>query len=289
MEECEAGEDGGETTVRTRVGELDVGDVSVGARVGWGTPNEEHGWWDSSGVKDMCGDTSGGTRTGDRSGGREWMPRAGRELPLLPTPRSPAPPYRWHGSRLRLPPPPTPSLRRHPEAPSPPGGPGSVPPLRAGAALRPGAAWPRRGGPGSSPRAGRSGAARSGAARSGGMGVAGPWVLRVGLGLGAFALLLQGLRGWLACKRYEFQPAEIAELARHHAGMWGWGETGSGTEKGKRVRKGAAVGEWGREVLVLGGSGMGRASAPMGSPVGSQQGAARYWDRAAVTSESRCS
>ncbi|XP_046761125.1 sigma non-opioid intracellular receptor 1 isoform X2 [Gallus gallus] len=73
------------------------------------------------------------------------------------------------------------------------------------------------------------------------MGVAGPWVLRVGLGLGAFALLLQGLRGWLACKRYEFQPAEIAELARHHAGMWGWGETGSGTEKGKRVRKGAAI------------------------------------------------
>lgn len=135
----------------------------------------------------------------------------------------------------------------------------------------------------------RRGAERSGAERSGGMGVAGPWVLRVGLGLGAFALLLQGLRGWLACKRYEFQPAEIAELARHHAGMWGWGETGSGTEKGKRVRKGAAVGEWGREVLVLGGSGMGRASAPMGSPVGSQQGAARYWDRAAVTSGSRCS
>lgn len=33
------------------------------------------------------------------------------------------------------------------------------------------------------------------------------------------ALLLQGLRGWLACKRYEFQPAEIAELARHHAGL----------------------------------------------------------------------
>ncbi|XP_072216413.1 sigma non-opioid intracellular receptor 1 [Excalfactoria chinensis] len=51
------------------------------------------------------------------------------------------------------------------------------------------------------------------------MGVAGSWVLRVGLGLGALALLLQGLRGWLACKRYEFQPAEIAELARHHAGL----------------------------------------------------------------------
>lgn len=118
------------------------------------------------------------------------------------------------------------------------------------------------------------------------MGVAGPWVLRVGLGLGALALLLQGLRGWLACKRYEFQPAEIAELARHHAGMWGWGETGSGTEKGEGVGKGAAVGEWGREVLVREGSGMGRASAPMGSPVGSQQEPARYWDRAAITSGS---
>lgn len=89
------------------------------------------------------------------------------------------------------------------------------------------------------------------------MGVGGPWVLRVGLGLGALALLLQGLRGWLACKRYEFQPAEIAELARHHAGMWGWGETGSGTEKEKGIGKGAAVGEWGWGALLLGGSGMG--------------------------------
>lgn len=42
--------------------------------------------------------------------------------------------------------------------------------------------------------------------------------LRAGLALGALALLLQGLRGWLAAKRYEFTPAEIAQLARHHAG-----------------------------------------------------------------------
>ncbi|XP_035421768.1 sigma non-opioid intracellular receptor 1 [Cygnus atratus] len=51
------------------------------------------------------------------------------------------------------------------------------------------------------------------------MGVSGPWALRAGLALGALALVLQGLRGWLACKRYEFQPAEIAQLARHHAGL----------------------------------------------------------------------
>ncbi|XP_074713067.1 sigma non-opioid intracellular receptor 1 [Strix uralensis] len=43
--------------------------------------------------------------------------------------------------------------------------------------------------------------------------------LRAGLALGALALVLQGLRGWLASKRYEFTPAEIAQLARHHAGL----------------------------------------------------------------------
>ncbi|XP_074934554.1 sigma non-opioid intracellular receptor 1 [Phalacrocorax aristotelis] len=43
--------------------------------------------------------------------------------------------------------------------------------------------------------------------------------LRAGLALGALALVLQGLRGWLASKRYEFSPAEIAQLARHHAGL----------------------------------------------------------------------
>ncbi|XP_058679877.1 sigma non-opioid intracellular receptor 1 isoform X2 [Ammospiza caudacuta] len=44
--------------------------------------------------------------------------------------------------------------------------------------------------------------------------------LRAGLALGALALVLQGLRGWLAAKRYEFSPAEIAQLARHHAGRY---------------------------------------------------------------------
>lgn len=60
------------------------------------------------------------------------------------------------------------------------------------------------------------------------MGVSGSWALRVGLVLGALALLLQGLRGWLACKRYEFQPAEIAQLARHHAGRFWGGRQGVG-------------------------------------------------------------
>ncbi|XP_030323823.1 sigma non-opioid intracellular receptor 1 [Calypte anna] len=43
--------------------------------------------------------------------------------------------------------------------------------------------------------------------------------LRVGLALSVLALVLQGLRGWLASKRYEFTSAEIAQLARHHAGL----------------------------------------------------------------------
>ncbi|XP_049649701.1 uncharacterized protein LOC126035300 isoform X2 [Accipiter gentilis] len=43
--------------------------------------------------------------------------------------------------------------------------------------------------------------------------------LRAGLALGVLALVLQGLRGWLTSKRYEFTPAEIAQLARHHAGL----------------------------------------------------------------------
>lgn len=73
------------------------------------------------------------------------------------------------------------------------------------------------------------------------MGAAGRRALRAGLALGALALVLQGLRGWLASKRYEFTPAEIAQLARHHAGTrcpWGDGAhrprgvEGSGTEKG---------------------------------------------------------
>ncbi|XP_074994572.1 sigma non-opioid intracellular receptor 1 isoform X2 [Calonectris borealis] len=51
------------------------------------------------------------------------------------------------------------------------------------------------------------------------MGAAGRRALRAGLALGALALVLQGLRGWLASKRYEFTPAEIAQLARHHAGL----------------------------------------------------------------------
>ncbi|KAK0687484.1 SGMR1 protein, partial [Pygoscelis papua] len=40
--------------------------------------------------------------------------------------------------------------------------------------------------------------------------------LRAGLALGALVL---GLRGWLTSKQYEFTPAEIAQLARYHAGL----------------------------------------------------------------------
>ncbi|XP_030113663.1 sigma non-opioid intracellular receptor 1 isoform X2 [Taeniopygia guttata] len=58
-----------------------------------------------------------------------------------------------------------------------------------------------------------------GAAERGMGAVWGRRALRAGLALGALALLLQGLRGWLAAKRYEFTPAEIAQLARHHAGL----------------------------------------------------------------------
>lgn len=70
-----------------------------------------------------------------------------------------------------------------------------------------------------------------------GMGAAwGRRALRAGLALGALALVLQGLRGWLAAKRYEFTPAEIAQLARHHAGTrrpWGrGGAAGSGAREG---------------------------------------------------------
>lgn len=50
------------------------------------------------------------------------------------------------------------------------------------------------------------------------MGAAGRWALRVVLTLGVLVLVLQGLRGWLTSKRYEFTPAEISQLARHHAG-----------------------------------------------------------------------
>lgn len=107
----------------------------------------------------------------------------------------------------------------HPEAPeaaaaaAPPFRTGPFPPAApAHGCPRLGAAWPRRGRSRSPWRGRRGGAA------AGGMGPAGRRALRAGLALGALLLLLQGLRGWLACKRYEFTPAEIAQLARHHAG-----------------------------------------------------------------------
>ncbi|XP_033928545.1 LOW QUALITY PROTEIN: sigma non-opioid intracellular receptor 1 [Melopsittacus undulatus] len=62
-------------------------------------------------------------------------------------------------------------------------------------------------------------AGRSGAGRAAWWRRRGRRALRAGLALGALALVLQGLRGWLASKRYEFTPAEIAQLARHHAGL----------------------------------------------------------------------
>ncbi|XP_072717013.1 sigma non-opioid intracellular receptor 1-like, partial [Ciconia boyciana] len=43
-------------------------------------------------------------------------------------------------------------------------------------------------------------------------------VLWAGLALGTLVLVLV-LQGWLTSKRYEFTPAEIAQLARHHAGL----------------------------------------------------------------------
>ncbi|XP_067386971.1 sigma non-opioid intracellular receptor 1-like [Emydura macquarii macquarii] len=51
------------------------------------------------------------------------------------------------------------------------------------------------------------------------MWVPGPRALRAGLALLVLALLAQGLRSWLGSRRYEFQPQEIAELARQHAGL----------------------------------------------------------------------
>lgn len=87
-----------------------------------------------------------------------------------------------------------------------------------------------------------------GAAERGMGAVWGRRALRAGLALGALALVLQGLRGWLAAKRYEFSPAEIAQLARHHAGTrrpWGrGGAAGSGAEEGWRWGWGQARG-WG--------------------------------------------
>ncbi|KAM9590723.1 uncharacterized protein ACIBXB_005845 isoform 5-T5 [Morphnus guianensis] len=78
-------------------------------------------------------------------------------------------------------------------------------------------AWPRRG------RSRSPSRCRRGRAAAGGMGAAGRralrQALRAGLALGVLALVLQGLRGWLTSKRYEFTPAEIAQLARHHAGL----------------------------------------------------------------------
>lgn len=65
--------------------------------------------------------------------------------------------------------------------------------------------------------------------------------LRAGLALGVLALVLQGLRGWLTSKRYEFTPAEIAQLARHHAGTrrpWGRGLRGEQDRGGMGTRRG---------------------------------------------------
>lgn len=42
--------------------------------------------------------------------------------------------------------------------------------------------------------------------------------LRLGLVVAAAALLIQGLRGWASSRRFEFEPEEIARLAKHHAG-----------------------------------------------------------------------
>ncbi|XP_040977523.1 sigma non-opioid intracellular receptor 1-like isoform X10 [Aquila chrysaetos chrysaetos] len=107
-------------------------------------------------------------------------------------------------------------------------GPLEPPPLRPAlleqGRPRPGMAWPRRGRSRSPSRCWR------GRAAAGGMGAAGRralralrqalrQALRAGLALGVLALVLQGLRGWLTSKRYEFTPAEIAQLARHHAGL----------------------------------------------------------------------
>uniref|UniRef100_A0A8D0L6T2 Sigma non-opioid intracellular receptor 1 n=1 Tax=Sphenodon punctatus TaxID=8508 RepID=A0A8D0L6T2_SPHPU len=43
--------------------------------------------------------------------------------------------------------------------------------------------------------------------------------LRAAVVVALLALLVQGLRGWISSKRFEFQPEEIAQLARHHAGL----------------------------------------------------------------------
>ncbi|XP_013924772.1 PREDICTED: sigma non-opioid intracellular receptor 1 [Thamnophis sirtalis] len=43
--------------------------------------------------------------------------------------------------------------------------------------------------------------------------------LRVAAAVVAAALLFQALRGWVSSRRYEFEPEEIALLAKHHAGL----------------------------------------------------------------------
>ncbi|KAH0627766.1 hypothetical protein JD844_008079 [Phrynosoma platyrhinos] len=51
-------------------------------------------------------------------------------------------------------------------------------------------------------------------------GWSGRWV-RAGLAVAAAALVIQALRSWLSspARRFQFEPEEIARLARHHAGL----------------------------------------------------------------------